>query len=75
MVKSFDAYLKELKDRQVGINLNLQSEIDFYPKMIEPLYRFIQENNDQYERIVFGEDIRFKGNFESYFKAINQVVS
>ena len=41
MVKSFSTYLNEQKDRQGGNTLLIDDEIEFYPQMIEPLYKFI----------------------------------
>lgn len=65
----FDKYLKENKIKQTSETFKINEKIEFYPKMIESLYKFLL-NNKKYKKVEFGENVVFKGNMKDYGKCI-----
>jgi len=70
MKKQFEKYLLQLKDKQSTSFLMVNDDIEFWPKMIKPLYLFMLEN-EKYEEIVFGEKVKFKGSYDDYLTAFH----
>ena len=65
----FDKYLKENKVKYAGETFTINDQIEFYPKMIESLYKFLL-NNPKYKTVEFGENVVFKGRMKDYGKCI-----
>jgi hypothetical protein len=56
----------------MGTTLRIDDEIELWPEMMERLYSFLLEN-DEYQRIIFGEEVVLKGKTKDYFKVIDYV--
>jgi len=69
MKQEFSKYLKDKKAIKINKKLRISDEIEFWPEMIEPLYVFLLEN-DNYQEVLFGANVAFKGKTTDYLNCI-----
>ena len=69
MNEQFMKYLNENKQKNTTNVYKIDNKIEFYPKMIESLYKFLIQNA-KYKEVQFTNEVMFKGNMDDCFKAI-----
>jgi len=69
MNEQFMKYLIENKQNNATDVFKIDDKIDFYPKMIESLYKFLLQNT-KCKEVQFTSNVIFKGDIDDCFKVI-----